>query len=69
MLVNDTWVPTFSNARYLIERTEFDYINDEQESEDIEPWLKDSNRDVLSDSINPVLDAGLVDLVSNDHHV
>ena len=69
MLENDNWVPTFPNARYLIERTEFDYVNDEQEAEDVEPWLKDSNRDVLSDSIRPVLDAGLVDLVSNDHYV
>ena len=69
MLENDNWVPTFPNARYLIERTEFDYVNDEQKAEDVEPWLKDSNRDVLSDSIRPVLDAGLVDLVSNDHYV
>jgi glyoxylase-like metal-dependent hydrolase (beta-lactamase superfamily II) len=69
MLVNDVWVPTFPNARYLIERTEFDYVNDEQEAEGVEQWLKDSNRDVLSDSIKPVVEAGLVDLVSNDHHV
>lgn len=69
MLVNDTWVPTFPQARYLIVRTEFDYVNDEQETEDVEPWLKDLNLNVLSDSIKPVLGAGLIDLVSNDHHV
>ena len=69
MLVNDQWVPTFPNARYLIERTEFDYMNDEQEAENVEQWLKDSNRDVLEDSIKPVLEAGLVDLISNDYQV
>ena len=69
MLVNDTWVPTFPNARYLIVRTEFDCVNDEQETEDVEPWLKDLNLNLLSDSIKPVLGAGLIDLVSNDHHV
>ncbi len=69
MLKNDSWVPTFPNARYLIERTEFDYVNEEQEADEVEQWLKDSNRDVLIDSIKPVLEAGLVDLVSNDHQV
>ena len=69
MLEDDSWVPTFPNARYMIQRTQCDYANDEQEAEDVEPWLKDSNRDVLSDSIRPLLDAGLVDLVSNDYFV
>ena len=69
MLKNDSWVPTFPNARYLIERTEFDYVNEEQEADEVEQWLKGSNRDVLIDSIKPVLEEGLVDLVSNDHQV
>lgn len=69
MLVDGHWVPTFPNARYLIERTEFDYLHDEAEAEDVEQWLKDSNRDVMADSINPVLKAGLVDLVNNRHRI
>ena len=47
MLVNDTWVPTFPKARYLIVRTEFDYVNDEQETENVERWLKDLSLNVL----------------------
>ena len=69
MLVDGQWVPTFPNARYLIERTEFDYVSDEAEAEDVAQWLKDSNRDVMSDSISPVVEAGLVDLVDNRHHI
>jgi len=69
MLVDGHWVPTFPNARYLIERTEFDYVHDEAEGEDVEQWLKDSNRDIIADSIGPVLKAGLVDLVDNRHRI
>ena len=65
MLVDGQWVPTFPNARYLIQRTEFDYIHDEAESDDVEQWLKDSNRDVMADSIKPVLKDGLVDLIDS----
>lgn len=67
MLVDGVWVPTFPNARHLIERTEFSYLSDEAESEDVEPWLRDMNRIVMADSITPAVDAGLVDLVDNDH--
>jgi glyoxylase-like metal-dependent hydrolase (beta-lactamase superfamily II) len=69
MLVDDCWVPTFPNARYLIENTEFDYLHDEQEADTVEQWLKDSNRDVMADSIRPVMAAGLVDLVQNRHRI
>ena len=69
MLVDDCWVPTFPNARYLIENTEFDYLHDEQEADTVEQWLKDSNRDVMADSIRPVMEAGLVDLVHNRHRI
>ena len=50
----------FPNARYLVERAEVDYVNSEQEAEEVEQWVQDSNRQVLSDSIQPVLGAGLV---------
>ncbi|MBT4159906.1 MAG: MBL fold metallo-hydrolase [Gammaproteobacteria bacterium] len=68
-LINGEWQPTFPNARYLIERTEFDYVHDEAEADDVEQWLKDSNRAVLADSITPVMAAGLVDLVTNQHQI
>jgi glyoxylase-like metal-dependent hydrolase (beta-lactamase superfamily II) len=69
MLVDGNWVPTFPCARYLIEQTEFDYTREENEADDVEQWLKDSNRDVMADSITPVMNAGLVDLVDNHHQI
>jgi glyoxylase-like metal-dependent hydrolase (beta-lactamase superfamily II) len=69
MLKGGRWVPTFPNARYLIERSEFDYVAEEAEAEDVEPWLRDMNRTVMADSIRPVVDADLVDLVDADHRL
>ncbi|MFN3231266.1 MAG: MBL fold metallo-hydrolase [Alphaproteobacteria bacterium] len=69
MLVDGQWVPTFPKAKCLIERREFDYLNDEAESDDVEPWLRDMNRTVMADSITPLADAGLLELVGNDHRI
>lgn len=69
MLVDGKWVPTFPEARYLLERTEFDYVGSGNEADDVEQWLKDSNRDVMNDSITPVVEAGLVDLVDSQHQI
>lgn len=69
MLEDDAWVPTFPNARYLIERNEFAYLDDQAEADDVEPWLREMNAAVMADSIRPVVDAGLVDLVEADHQV
>lgn len=57
MLVDGAWVPTFPNARYVFGRTEFEH------------WRREPQRDgdVFGDSVQPVVDAGLVDLV-DDHH-
>ena len=61
MLVDGNWVPTFPNARYLIGRKEFEY------------WDKvaadNLNDGVMGDSVLPVFDAGLVDLVEMDHRI
>lgn len=69
MLRDNEWVPTFRNARYLIERSEYAYVSEEAESEGVEPWLRDMNRAVMADSIRPVVDADLVDLVGHDHRI
>jgi glyoxylase-like metal-dependent hydrolase (beta-lactamase superfamily II) len=57
-LVDGQWVPTFPNARYLFGQHEYDY------------WKSHSDRPehaaVFNDSIKPVVDAGLVDLVASD---
>lgn len=68
-LVDGQWVPTFPNARYLIEAQEFAYLDEEAEDEQVEQWLKDSNRDVMIDSIRPVQQAGLIDLVDAHHQI
>jgi glyoxylase-like metal-dependent hydrolase (beta-lactamase superfamily II) len=62
MLVDGKWVPTFPNARYLVGRAEFDYWKAAPGSTASEPA-------VFADSVQPVWDAGLVDLVASDHQV
>ena len=62
MLVDGKWVPTFPNARYLMGRAEFDYWKAAPGSTAGEPA-------VFADSVQPVWDAGLVDLVASDHQV
>jgi glyoxylase-like metal-dependent hydrolase (beta-lactamase superfamily II) len=60
MLENGSWVPTFPNARYLIGRSEYEFwcaCDDEEQQA------------MLGDSIKPVFDAGLVQLVGLDHVV
>ena len=59
-LENGRWVPTFPNARHLWNRAEYDY------------WSKEDTSgfgDVVSESVAPVYEAGLVDLVEEDHAV
>ena len=61
MLVDGQWVPTFPNARYLLAQKEFDFwMNTDDE---------DGYGDVFGDSVQPVVDAGLVDLVDWEHLV
>ena len=61
MLVEGRWVPTFPNARYVIGRDEFDYWRDQR------TWAEQVT--VFADSVAPVFDAGLVDLVATDHRL
>ena len=58
MLVDGKWVPTFPNARYLIGQAEFDHWSAEGD---------DEQQAILSDSVQPVLDAGLATFVPLDH--
>ena len=53
-------MPTFPNARYLVVRREWEH------------WSKEDDRsmgDILGDSVRPVFEAGLVDLVEPGHAV
>ena len=60
MKVDDRWVPTFPNARYLIARSEFEHWQTTERDADPE-------RTPFHDSVRPVFEAGLVDLVPLDH--
>ena len=60
-LVGGRWTPTFPRARYLIGRTELEYWGSRREDDD--------HGRAYADSVRPVLDAGLVDLVGVDHQV
>jgi glyoxylase-like metal-dependent hydrolase (beta-lactamase superfamily II) len=54
MLVNGRWRPTFPRARYWIGRTEWDHWSKAEEEDFRQP---------MDDSVRPVIEAGLVDLV------
>jgi glyoxylase-like metal-dependent hydrolase (beta-lactamase superfamily II) len=56
------WVPTFPNARYLFGRVEWEHINHLAAAGD---W----HADHLPDALQPVMDAGLADLVETEHTV
>jgi len=61
MLVEGRWQPTFPNARYLLGRMEFEYWRTLQHGS--------AQQTLFADSVQPVLDAGLVDLVETDHQL
>jgi glyoxylase-like metal-dependent hydrolase (beta-lactamase superfamily II) len=58
-LVDGAWVPTFPQARHLFHRAEYEYWR--SEPQDI--------GDVFGDSVAPVMDAGLADLVDDGHRI
>jgi glyoxylase-like metal-dependent hydrolase (beta-lactamase superfamily II) len=57
-MVDGAWVPTFPNARYL-------YVGDDLD--ELLAMSDDESRQIVADSIRPVLDAGLADRVAADH--
>jgi len=60
MLVDGRWVPTFPNARYLFGRKEWAHWAGEPEGPD---------REVRNDSVRPILEAGLAELVESDQRI
>jgi len=54
------WVPTFPNAKYLIGREEFEH------------WIRDEDAEqkaVMADSVKPIFDAGVAQMVEMDHRI
>jgi glyoxylase-like metal-dependent hydrolase (beta-lactamase superfamily II) len=60
-LVDGRWVPTFTSARTLVTRTEWEHWSHDED----EPMM----RQTIGDSVQPLFDADLVDLVEVDHEV
>ena len=59
-LENGKWAPTFPNARYLFNRKEWEYWKD----------TKDENQgEVVKDSLLPIVDAGLAEMVEETHRI
>ena len=63
-LVDGRWVPTFPNARYIVSREEFANASEEARTIPFAPV-----RNGFEDSVLPVVEAGLFDLVSDDHEL
>ena len=59
-LEGDRWVPTFPNARTWVTRPEWEHWSQEDDAH---------TRTVLGDSVQPIFDLGLVDLVDVDAEV
>lgn len=57
---NGKWIPTFPNARYLFGRIEWEHWDVNRD---------DMNRKVLEESVDPIVQADLHDLVEVDHQV
>ncbi|WP_293905211.1 MBL fold metallo-hydrolase [Phenylobacterium sp.] len=60
MLVDGAWVPTFPNARYLLGQAEFAHWSATDDEE---------QQTILSDSVQPILDAGLAEFVAMDYRI
>jgi len=60
-LVDGRWLPTFPHARHVIGRTELDYWRSHERNDD--------HHAAFADSVRPVWEAGLVDLVDTDHRL
>jgi len=59
-LESGRWVPTFPRARYLFARDEWEH------------WMSESSeatKRIMADSVAPVLDAGLAELVDANHRL
>ena len=59
-LENGLWVPTFPNARYVFNRTEFDFWSAKNDAEPVGPMVE---------SVLPVVAAGRADIVGDDYGI
>lgn len=59
----DGWIPTFTNAKHIIVKNEFDYWKTKPEIE------IDDDKNAFDDSVMPVVNAGLADFVDSEYSV
>jgi glyoxylase-like metal-dependent hydrolase (beta-lactamase superfamily II) len=59
-LEDGRWVPTFPRARHLFARREWEHWTAEDD---------DDTKRIMADSVRPVVDAGLAELVETDHRI
>ena len=59
-LESGRWVPTFPRARHLFTQSEWEHWSSEED---------DDTKRIMSDSVQPILDAGLATLVAMDHWI
>lgn len=57
-LVDGAWVPTFPNARYKFGKVEYDYCNSAEDDS--------LTKRVFEQSVRPIVDCGLADLIESD---
>ncbi len=68
MLLDGRWVPTFPNARYLFGRREYEAFMQATRN-DAPTSIHVLDRAIFADSIAPVVDAGLMELVEADQRL
>lgn len=59
-LENGRWVPTFPNARYIFDKGEFDYWNEQHAKTQVPPF---------ADSVLPVVEAKKAEIVRSDFEI
>ena len=60
ILVNGKWKPTFPNAKYIFSKKEYEYWSSKPKKEMIDDLLG------FEDSVHPIIEAGLSELVEED---
>jgi len=67
-LQDGRWVPTFPNAKYLFHSKEYEFW-EQSHREALAKGLEAPNHGSFADSVLPVMDAGLAELVGADHEI
>ena len=60
-LENGEWIPTFPNARYIFSRKDYEFFITQQHEA--------MHREAFDDSVLPIVEAGLADIVEEDYIV